>query len=68
MWVRFDVDIGKTIEETPEQVQARALAWDLARGRLQDVNENLRVKVEENCYVCNNALTHEQRGEHEATV
>lgn len=31
MWVRFDVDIGKTIEETPEQVQARALAWDASR-------------------------------------
>lgn len=52
MWVRFDADIGKTIEETPEQVQARALAWDRARGRLNEVNENLHVKGGENCYVC----------------
>lgn len=67
MWVRFDVGVGK-VEETEEQVRERALAWDRARGRLNEVNENLRVKVEENCYVCNNALTHEQRGEHETTV
>ena len=57
MWVRFDVGVGK-VEETEEQVRERALAWDRARGRLNEVNENLHVKVEKNCYVCTDALTH----------